>query len=191
MPGSGDPAERAATLRTPRLVLRPWCAADLAPYAAMNADTQVRRWFSGTLTRTESDAQARRLQDHIDAHGFGFWAVEVPGVAPFIGFVGLQHVDAAMPFAPAVEIGWRLARDQWGRFYASEAARAALAHGFAALGLAEIVSFAVAGNGASRRVMERIGMRRDLAGDFDHPALPDSHPYRRHVFYCIGRPAPR
>lgn len=172
-----------AELRTPRLLLRPWQTADLPAYAALNADSEVRRWFPGTLAREQSDAQAARLQEHIAAHGFGFWAVEAPGTAPFIGFVGLQRVDFAAPFAPAVEIGWRLARAHWGAGYATEAAQAALAHGFGALGLEEIVSFAVPGNLASRRVMERIGMRHDTGGDFDHPTLPERHPLRRHVLY--------
>lgn len=174
-------------LRTERLALRPWRDQDLSAYAAMNADPEVRRWFQGTLTREESDAQAAQLRQHFARHGFGFWAVEAPGVAPFIGFVGLQRVRFAAPFAPAVEAGWRLARAHWGHGYATEAARAALAHGFDALGLAEIVSFAVPGNVASTRVMERIGMRRDPEGDFDHPALPEGHPFRRHALYRATR----
>ena len=177
------------TLRTPRLLLRPWRETDLAPFAALNADPEVRRWFVGTLTREESDAQATRLQDHIAAHGFGFWAVEAPGAAPFIGIVGLQHVSFAAPFAPAVETGWRLARAHWGKGYATEAARAALAHAFGPLDLREVVSFAVPGNLGSRRVMERIGMRRDPEGDFDYPALPEGHPFRRMVLYRAARDA--
>lgn len=171
------------TLRTPRLLLRPWRDTDLAPFAALNADPEVRRWFAGTLTREDSDAQAARHQKHITTHGFGFWAVEAPGTAAFIGLVGLQHVTFAAPFAPAVEIGWRLARAYWGMGYATEAARAALAHAFGPLGLSEVVSFAVPGNLASRRVMERIGMTHDPDGDFDHPALPEGHPFRRHALY--------
>ncbi len=174
-------------LQTPRLLLRPWRETDLPAYAALNADPEVRRWFTGTLTREQSDAQAARLQEHIAAHGFGFWAVEALGDASFIGFVGLQHVAFAAPFAPAVEAGWRLSHEHWGQGYATEAARAALAHGFGPLGLVEIVAYAVPGNLASRRVMERIGMRHDAEGDFDHPALPESHPFRRHVLYRAPR----
>lgn len=170
-------------LHTPRLLLRPWRDSDLQPFAAMNADPRVRRWFPGTLTREESDAQAARLQAHIARNGFGFWAVELSEEAAFIGFVGLQHVDFPAVFAPAVEAGWRLGRAYWGQGYATEAARAALDDGFHRLGLNEIVSFAVAGNLPSQRVMQRIGMRRDPAFDFDHPRLPEGHPFRRHVFY--------
>ena len=174
-------------LRTPRLLLRPWREADLPVFAALNADPEVRRWFPGTLTREESDAQAMRLQEHIAAHQFGFWAVEVPGIASFVGFVGLTHVTFAAPFAPAVEAGWRLSRDHWGQGYAAEAAWAARSHGFGPLGLAEIVAFAVPGNLPSRRVMERIGMRHDPESDFDHPALPNGHPLQRHVLYRAKR----
>ncbi len=175
-------------IRTPRLLLRSWRDADLPAFAALNADPEVRRWFPGTLTRAESDAQAARLQAHIAAHGFGFWAVEVPGVAPFVGFVGLVHVPFPAPFTPAVETGWRLAREHWGRGYATEAARAALAHGFGPLALPEVVAFAVPGNRASRRVMERIGMGHDPADDFDHPGMPEGTPLRRHVLYRAVRP---
>ena len=174
-------------LRTSRLLLRPWRETDLPPFAVLNADPEVRRWLLGTLTREESDAQAMRIQEHIAAHQFGFWALEVPGIASFVGFVGLKHVNFAASFAPAVEAGWRLSRDHWGHGYATEAARAAVSHGFRALGLAKIVAFAVAGILPSRRVMERIGMRHDPAGDFDHPALPEGHPFQRHVLYRAKR----
>lgn len=176
-----------AEIRTPRLVLRSWRETDLPAYAALNADAEVRRWFPGTMTREESDAQAAKLQNHLAVHGFGFWAVEAPGTAPFIGFVGLQHVSFAAPFTPAVETGWRLARKHWGRGYATEAARAALAHGFGPLALPEIVAFAVPGNMASRWVMERIGMHHDPADDFDHPNLPKGSPLQRHVLYRVKR----
>ena len=176
-----------ASLRTARLLLRPWRDTDLPAFAAMNADPEVRRWFPGTLTREQSDASAARFQEHITAHEFGFWAVEVPGIALFVGFVGLKHVTFAAPFTPAVEAGWRLSREHWGRGYATEAARAALAHGFGPLGLAEIVAFAVPGNLASRRVMERIGMQHDPGGDFDYPGLPEGDPLRRCVLYRARR----
>ncbi len=172
-----------AELRTSRLLLRPWRDADLPAYATMNADPEVRRWFPSTLTREQSDAQAARLQGHIAAHGFGFWAVEAPDIAPFIGFVGLAHVDFAAPFTPAVQAGWRLSREHWGRGYATEAARAALAYGFGPLQLPEIVAFTVPGNVASQEVMRRIGMQHDQRDNFDDPDLPDGNPFRRNVLY--------
>lgn len=176
-------------LRTARLKLRPWRAADLAPFAALNADPAVREFFPGRLDRAESDAQAAHIQAKIERDGFGFWAVELPGAAPFIGFVGITRVRPDMPFAPAVEVGWRLARAHWGQGYATEGAEAALAHGFGALGLTEIVALTLPGNARSRAVMRRLGMRHDTAGDFDHPALPADHAMRRHVLYRLDRAA--
>ena len=175
-------------IRTSRLLLRPWRVEDYGPYADLNADPEVRRWWpKGTLSRSESDEQADALRGHIEKHGFGFWAVELPGVAQFIGFVGLQHVDADMPFAPAVEAGWRIARRHWGRGYATEGALAALADGFGRLGLSEIMAYAVVDNAPSRRVMERIGMVRDAAEDFDHPFRRPDDPLRRHVIYRVSK----
>lgn len=176
-----------AGLRTPRLLLRSWREDDLPAYAALNADPEVRRHFPSLMTREQADAQVRRFQADIDARGFGFWAVEAPGAAPFIGFVGLQPVPFEAPFGPAVEIGWRLARAHWGRGYATEAAAACLAHAFGPLGLAEVVAMAVPGNAPSHRVMDRIGMTRDPDGDFDHPAIEEGHPLRRHVLYRARR----
>jgi RimJ/RimL family protein N-acetyltransferase len=139
--------------------------------------------FPAVLTRVESDAFAARIRAELAERGFGLWAVEAPGVAPFIGFTGLAVPRFAAHFTPCVEIGWRLAREHWGRGYAPEAARAALAFGFERLGLAEIVSFTALGNARSRRVMEKLGMTHDPAGDFEHPGLPPGHPLRRHVLY--------
>jgi RimJ/RimL family protein N-acetyltransferase len=149
----------------------------------MNADPAVMEFFLKPLDRAESDATAARIRDHFACRGFGPWAVEVPGVAEFIGFVGLSVPTFQAHFTPCVEIGWRLARDHWGRGYATEAARAALEFGFGQLALGEIVSFTTALNLRSQRVMQRIGMTRSPADDFDHPAVPEGHPLRRHVLY--------
>jgi RimJ/RimL family protein N-acetyltransferase len=173
----------APTIPTFRLLLRPWRDEDLPAFAAMNADPRVMEFFPRPLDRAESDARAARIRDHFARHGFGLWAVEVPGVADFIGFVGLSVPDFEMPFMPCVEVGWRLAHEHWGQGYATEAARAALDFGFRRLALDEIVSFTVPANRRSRGVMERIGMTRTPADDFDHPALPEGHPLRRHVLY--------
>lgn len=177
------------TLRTPRLILRPWRDEDLVPFAAINADPAVMEFFPQTLDRRESEAAAGRIRDHFARQGFGLWAVEVPGAAEFIGFVGLSVPRFEAHFTPCVEVGWRLARSQWGRGYATEAARAALDFGFRDLALDEIVSFTVPANRRSRAVMERIGMTHSPADDFDHPALPEGHPLRRHVLYRSRRPA--
>jgi RimJ/RimL family protein N-acetyltransferase len=175
------------TLVTERLRLRPWREADLAPFAALNADARTMAFFRGPLDCAESDAFVGWIRDHFARHGFGFWAVEAPGVAELIGMVGLAVVTFDAPFAPAVEIGWRLAPAYWGAGYATEAARAALAFGFGELHLAEIVAFTVPANTRSRRVMERLGMTRSEADDFEHPSLAVGHPLRRHVLYRLKR----
>ena len=173
-------------LQTPRLFLRPWRDADLAPYAALNADPEVMRHFPALLSREESDAQAGRIRANLDARGWGLWAVEVKNGPPFIGFVGLAVPGFDAPFMPATEIGWRLARAAWGLGYASEAARAALGFGFTQLGLDDIVSFTSVGNQRSRAVMERLGMQ-NTGQDFDHPRVPVGSPLRRHLLYRLAR----
>jgi len=153
----------------------------------MSADPVVMEHFPSTLTRAESDAAAARIRAEMAERGFGLWAVEAPGVAPFVGFTGLAVPRFEAHFTPCVEVGWRVAREYWGRGFASEAARATLAHGFESLGLDQIVSFTAVGNARSRRVMEKIGMTRDPADDFEHPSLAPGHPLRRHVLYRIRR----
>jgi len=175
-------------LRTARLLLRQWRPDDLPLFAALNADPRVMEFFPAPKTASESNAQAAWIEKGIEANGYGLWAVEVPGAAPFIGFVGLSPVGFRGHFTPCVEVGWRLAFDHWGRGYATEGARAALAHGFGRLALPEIVSFTAAGNARSRAVMAKLGMVRDPRDDFDHPAIAEGNPLRRHVLYRIGRP---
>lgn len=174
-------------IRTERLLLRRWVAADRAPFAALNADPEVAEHLPGVISRTESDAFADRIEAHFDSHGYGLWAVEVPGITPFAGFVGLSTPRFEARFTPCVEVGWRLARGCWGQGYATEAAREALDFAFRQLGLEEIVSFTVPENVRSRAVMERIGMTRDPDGDFDHPRLPEGHRLKRHVLYRLRR----
>lgn len=177
-------------LDAPRLILRRWRPEDREPFAALNADPEVMRHFPAPLDRDASDALAERIERCFEAEGFGLWAVERRSDGLFLGFTGLSRPRFEAPFTPCVEIGWRLAAHAWGRGYAPEAARAALADGFGRLGLAEIVSFTHAGNRPSRRVMEKLGMRHDPAEDFAHPALPEGHPLRPHVLYRLRAPAP-
>jgi RimJ/RimL family protein N-acetyltransferase len=174
-------------IRTERLWLRPWRAGDREAFAALNADPEVMEHFSAMLSRAQSEALAERIEAHFIKHGFGLWAVEVPGSVPFAGFLGLSIPAFQVHFTPCVEIGWRLHRSCWGKGYATEGARAALRFGFEALALLEIVSFTVPANLRSRRVMERIGMHHSPADDFDHPLMPAGHPLRRHVLYRRAR----
>jgi len=176
-------------LRTDRLLLRQWRADDREPFAALNADPETMRYFPAPPSRVESDALAERAHRQIEAEGWGLWAVEVAGGASFIGFVGLARPGFEEHFTPAVEVGWRLAREHWGRGYATEAGRAAVAFGFEELGLDEIVSFTSRLNEPSWRVMVRLGMSHDPADDFDHPRVPAGSPLRPHVLYRLSRSA--
>src|SRR6202012_4523149 len=172
-------------LSTDRLVLRSWRESDLRPWAEMNADPAVREHLGDLLTPEQSAASAARFQAQLDERGFGFWAVEVRGTGEFIGFTGLDQVDAGLPFS-GVEIGWRLARQAWGHGYATEAALASLAFGFEALALPEILAVTTITNLRSQAGMRRIGMTRDPDGDFDDPTEPEG-PLRRNVLYRIAR----
>jgi RimJ/RimL family protein N-acetyltransferase len=173
-----------ADLRTDRLILRRWQDRDLEPWAAMNADPEVREHLGDLLTRERSDASVALFQDEFDQRGYGWWAVEVQATGEFIGFAGLDRVDDGMLFT-GVEIGWRLARLAWGNGYATEAALAVLAFGFETLGLPEILAVTTATNLRSQAVMHRIGMTRDPADDFDDPTAPEG-PLRSNVLYRIA-----
>jgi RimJ/RimL family protein N-acetyltransferase len=172
-------------LQTERLRLRRWRFEDRASFARMNADPRVMQHFPVPLTQAESDAVADRIAAHFERHGFAQWAVEIPGITPFAGFIGLSIPRFEAHFTPCVEIGWRLAAEYWNCGYATEGARAALEFGFASLHLQEIVSTTAVGNLRSRRVMERIGMTRSPSDDFDHPLLAEGHLLRRHVLYRL------
>jgi RimJ/RimL family protein N-acetyltransferase len=175
-------------IRTERLLLRSWLDTDRDPFAALNADPVVMRHLLGPITRDRSDAFVDRIEAQWDQSGWGLWAVEVPEVAAFIGYIGLWPADDVIG-QPAVEVGWRLARRHWAHGYATEGAGHALQYGFETLGVDEIVSFTVPQNERSRRVMERIGLVRDQSGDFDHPRVdPDAFPDMvRHVLYRLDR----
>lgn len=168
-------------IRTERLIVRGWRESDLAPWAAMNADPEVRQYLGQLLTSAQAEAWALNYQDDLERCGFGYWALEVRASGEFIGFTGLGNLDDEMPLA-GVEVAWRLARQAWDHGYATEAGTAALQYGFDVLGLPEIVAVTMAANLRSRAVMARIGMTRDLAGDFDDPDVREG-PLRRHVVY--------
>jgi RimJ/RimL family protein N-acetyltransferase len=174
-------------LRSERLILRQWRDSDRLPFRQLNADPRVMEFMPEPLTADASDALFDRAQEHFNRHGFGLFAVELIATSAFVGFIGLSIPAFDAHFMPAVEIGWRLAFEHWGKGLATEGARAALGFGFNDLGLEQLISFTVPANLRSRRVMERLGMTHDPADDFDHPRLPEGHPLRRHVLYRINR----
>jgi RimJ/RimL family protein N-acetyltransferase len=170
-------------LLTARLILRRWRDADREAFAAINADPRVMRFFPAGLSRAESDELVDRAEAHFAAYGFGPFAAELREIGCLAGFIGLVVPSFEAHFTPSVEIGWRLDAAVWNQGLATEGAREVLRFAFEELRLREVVSFTVPENLASRRVMEKIGLARDLAGDFDHPRLPEGHPLRRHVLY--------
>ena len=176
------------SLRTERLVLRPFGPADLAPFAALNVHPKVVRMLGTSPTREESDALVERLTAELAREGWGIWALEVVGGAPFVGFCGLHAVPDYLAFSPGVEVGWRLNPAFWGNGYATEAALAALDHGFGTARLDENVAMTAAVNLPSQAVMQRIGMTRDAVDDFVHPKVPVDSDLGPHVLYRIQPP---
>ncbi len=176
-------------MRTERLILRNWEDRDRDLFHRINSDERVMEFFPFRRDRATADAKMDEFRGWIEEDGYGFAAAEIAATGECIGFVGLLDTDH-VPSLPngAIEIGWRLVPEFWGKGYVTEAAEAWLALGFETLKLDEIVSFAVADNQRSTAVMKRLGMRADPAADFDPPAIPDSHPHlKRHVLYRLSR----
>ena len=174
-------------IETERLILRTWQISDRAEFARLNSDFRVMEFMSACLSPAESDLFLDRILEHFRNHGFGLWAVELREERRFIGALGLMVPVFQAHFTPCVEIGWRLAADYWGRGLATQGARAVAHHAFESLHLESLVSFTAPANLRSRRVMEKIGMTRDSSDDFEHPNLPEAHPLRPHVVYCLSR----
>jgi RimJ/RimL family protein N-acetyltransferase len=175
-------------LETDRLILRQWRDSDIPIFAKMNRDPKVMEFFPALLSEEEAENFVARIRAHFQKHGYGLFAVELKNEKTFIGFVGLSIPQFEAPFMPAVEIGWRISSQYFGQGYATEAAKKILGFAFNNLKLKEVVSFTVPENKASRRVMEKIGMKRDLSGDFFHPKLEKDHPFSLHVLYRIKNP---
>lgn len=174
-------------IKTERLIMRPWKEEDFDSFARLNADPRVMEFFPGVLTQEESDQFAKRICIAMKQQGWGLWAVSIPDVADFIGYICLAPVNFVADFTPAAEVGWRLAYDFWNKGYATEGAEAAVKYGFETLQLDEIVSFTAIQNTRSQKVMEKIGMKHHPEEDFDHPKLAEGHWLRRHVLYRLKR----
>ena len=174
-------------ISTERLTLRSWRDSDREQFARMNADARVMEFLRGPLAQEESDAMLDGIEAHFKQYGFGLWAAELRRGRTFIGLIGLEIPQFEAHYTPCVEIGWRLAAEHWGQGLATEGARAVIGYAFKSLGLNEIVATTVPANIRSRRVMEKLGMTRNPADDFDHPLLPEGHPLRRHVLYRLKR----
>jgi ribosomal-protein-alanine N-acetyltransferase len=172
-------------IKTNRLLLRQWRSRDFDSFARINANKSVMAYYPAPMTRQQSDEFANNIQKRISKNKWVFWAVEIPEVCDFIGFVGLNRPVYDLPFEAGIEIGWRLSDQYWGKGYATEAAQAALSVGFNRLNLTEIVAFASVLNTASINVMKRLHMQ-DTQYLFDHPKIPDGHKLREHCLYKIN-----
>lgn len=172
-------------IETKRLILRTWNKEDAEAYFQINQDPKVIEFLRGPLTMEQVNDFIPAANSHQAKHGYTLWAVELKKTGEFIGFIGLNHLDFASHFTPTVEVGWRLGSQYWGHGYATEGAMASLDYGFKKCALKEIVSFTAPTNMRSIRVMEKIGLKRDINGDFAHPKLPIEHPLSRQILYRL------
>ncbi|MCB0379144.1 MAG: GNAT family N-acetyltransferase [Bdellovibrionales bacterium] len=173
--------------RTERLILRPWKEEDFDFFAQLKSDHEVMRYFPKLLGRQESNEVAHKIINSMNQNKFGIWMVEETNHHERVGIVGLQRVNFAAHFTPAVEVGWKLARQHWGKGYATEAARKSLELGFTDFGLEEIVALTIPENQASRKVMERLGMTYNPDEDFEHPKIEPGSRCSKHVIYRIKK----
>ncbi len=174
-------------LETDRIILREWEEKDFEPFMRLNADPLIMEYFPRVLDEARSKHLFKHFQEHFKKHGYGLYALENKTNHEFMGFVGLNNIDFDAPFTPATEIAWRLDYGYWGKGYATEAARAVLAHAFGKLKLDEVVAHAVYDNDRAVHVMEKLGMKRDPKGDFAYPKLPKGHPLGQHLLYRLKR----
>lgn len=170
-------------IETERLILRTWKEADAEAYYAINNDPKVIEYLRGKMTMDEVNDFISYANTHAEKHNYTLWAAELKSSSELLGFIGLNYTDFPAHFTPAVEVGWRLGSQYWGNGYATEGAVASLNYGFEKIGLKEIVSFTVPANKRSVSVMEKLGMKRDLEGDFAHPKLASDHPLSQHILY--------
>lgn len=174
-------------IETKRLILRTWVTGDIEPYYWINQDQKVIEYLSGPLSRETVEKFIEGANTQQNTRGYTLWAAEVKENHHLIGFIGLNYTDWESKFTPAVEVGWRLGSEYWGKGYATEGAKAALKYGFEEIGLNEIISFAVPENIRSIKVMEKLGLIRDFENDFNHPKLPLDHKLSNHVLYRLSK----
>jgi len=175
-------------IETERLILRRWREEDQSPYIAMMGDPHVAQWLGGPYSAQEAVERIARNEAALEQHGYGRMAMARRSDGAFLGYCGLMPVHADLPFEGGFEIGWSMAKTHWGQGYASEAARAVFADGFARLGLEEILAFTAEANARSQGVARRLEMIRDPSRDFANPLLAADHPHSQHLVFAIRRP---
>lgn len=172
-------------IETERLILRTWKAEDSQAYFQINQDSKVTEFLLNPITMKQVNDFILVMNNHSDEYGYTLWATELKQTGELMGYIGLNYTDWKSHFTPAVEVGWRLGSQYWGKGYATEGAKASMDYGFKKCDLKEIVSFTIAENVRSIRVMEKIGLKRDVNGNFAHPKLPASHPWSQHILYRL------
>jgi RimJ/RimL family protein N-acetyltransferase len=165
-------------IETPRLIMRDWGEADIAPFLRHTNTPAVMRWLGGVQTEAALTETIReRMMRWQEERGFTFWVVERKADGELLGFCGIKIADTAgSPIEGVHEVGWRLREDVWGRGYAKEAAIASLDFAFEALGAARVVAITFRENVGSWGLMERLGMTRRPECDYDDPRFPDLNP---------------
>ena len=176
-------------IETERLILRPWEDRDREILRAQCDDPAVMRFLLPVEDDAAFEVMLGRLSGWRKDHGYTFWILERRADGAVLGMCGLKPGAPDTPIDTMVEIGWRLGRAHWGQGYAREAAQASLDWAWANLDTDEVVAITVQANGGSWGLMERLGMMRDVKGDFDHPLVAEGNPLRRHILYRIARPA--
>ncbi len=142
-------------LETQRLILRAFCEKDSDAYAEMCADPEVMRYIGNgrPLSRAEAWRSMATILGHWQLRGYGMWAVEERQSSVMIGRIGCWQPEGW----PGFEIGWTLRRAYWGFGYATEAAKATMAHAFNELQQSHVISLIRPENAASRRVAQKLG----------------------------------
>lgn len=173
-------------IETERLILRQWKKSDSLPFINMGLDPDVMKYLPNLLTENESLEIINKIEDVFDKKHWGFWAVELKETGEFIGFIGLHDQPEQFDFSPCVEIGWRLAKEHWGKGYATEGAKAALEYAFNKLKLKKVVSFTSLANKQSESIMKKIGMTK--VSYFNHPEFSSTPDLEKHILYEMSNP---
>lgn len=173
---------------TPHPSLHRWTVNDYPSYVLLHSDPHIIEWLGGTQMSTQQMREAfDRTRNFLDENGWGVWAI-VDDKGLIVGAAGLQPVREGLPTYPGVEALWRLAFHAQGRGLVTTAMKSVLPWAFANVaGLDEIQTFTARSNVKSQAVMQRLGFKADPSRDFNHPALPQGHPLRAHVFYAMKR----
>ncbi len=153
------------------------------PFAEMNKDADVMKYYPSLLNKEETAAMIERINAHFNSHGFGLFAIEKISTGEFIGYTGFMIPSFESFFTPCVEIGWRIKKEEWNKGYATEAAKSCLQYGFEKIKFEKIYSFTSLLNKASEKVMEKIGMVKEA--EFNHPNIAPDNILCRHLLYKI------